>query len=141
VTYLISIVDQVNSDRPALLRALADGELKRRELSNSSTRELVPVVVKSEDDQYYYMMTGRSEARGTTGGTDTLAREEFLRYKHLSCLLRAIGVAHSSLSAAFEFRIRLWSPRSRRHSTRRRNGPEEPSTTSPRTVVPSWIRE
>ena len=99
VNSLISIVDQVDSGRPALLRALADGELKRRELSRSTTRELVPVVVKSEDDQYYYMMTGRSEARGTTGGADTLSREEFLRFKHISGLLRDLGVAHSSLVA------------------------------------------
>lgn len=51
VNSLISIVDQVDGARPALLRALADGEIKRRALSNSTTRELVPVGVKSEDDQ------------------------------------------------------------------------------------------
>ena len=45
-------------------------------------------------------MTGRSEARGTAGGGDVLSHEEFLRYKHMSSLLRAIGVAHTSLSAA-----------------------------------------
>ena len=101
VNSLISIVDQVDSARPALLRALADGEIKRRALSNATTRELVPVAVKSEDDQYYYMMTGRSETRGTTGGGEALSRDEFLRYKHMSGLLRAVGVAHSSLSAAF----------------------------------------
>lgn len=100
VNSLISIVDQVDGARPALLRALADGEIKRRALSNATTRELVPVGVKSEDDQYYYIMTGRSEARGTTGGGEVLSREEFLRYKHMSGLLRAIGVAHSALSAA-----------------------------------------
>ena len=100
VNSLISIVDQVDSDRPALLRALADGEIRRRALSNATTRELVPVAVDSEDNQYYYMMTGRSEARGTTGGGEVLSREEFLRYKHMSGLLRAIGVAHSALSAA-----------------------------------------
>ena len=100
VNSLISIVDQVDGARPALLRALADGEIKRRALSNSTTRELVPVGVKSEDDQYYYMMTGSSEARGTAGGGEVLSREEFLRYKHMSGLLRDIGVAHSALSAA-----------------------------------------
>lgn len=46
------------------------------------------------------MMTGSSEARGTAGGGEVLSREEFLRYKHMSGLLRAIGVAHSALSAA-----------------------------------------
>ena len=100
VNSLISIVDEVDGDRPTLLRALADGELKRRALSNSTSRELVPVIVKSEDDQYYYMMTGRSDARDAAPGADTLSREEFLRYKHISGLLRAIGVAHSSLVAA-----------------------------------------
>ena len=100
VDSLISIVDQVDSARPALLRALADGEIKRRALSDATTRELVPVGVKSEDDQYYYIMTGRSEARGTTGDADALSEEEFLRYRHMSGLLRAIGVAHSALSAA-----------------------------------------
>jgi hypothetical protein len=82
------------------LRALADGEIRRRALSSATTRELVPVAVKSEDDQYYYMMTGRSEARGTTGIGEVISREEFLRYKHMSGLLRDIGVAHSALSAA-----------------------------------------
>lgn len=101
VNSLLSIVDQVDRDRPALLRALADGENKRRALSSATTRELVPVVVKSDDDQFYYMMTGRSEARGTTGGGEILSREEFLRYHHLSGLVRAIGVAHSTLSAAY----------------------------------------
>ena len=100
INSLISIVDQVDGARPALLRALTDGEIKRRALNNASIRELVPVAVKSEDDQYYYIMTGRSEARGTTGDADVLSREEFLRYKHMSGLLRAIGVAHSALSAA-----------------------------------------
>ena len=100
VDSLISIVDQVDGDRPALLRAIADGEIRRRALSSSTTRELVPVAVKSEDDQYYYIMTGRSEARGTTGGADALNYEEFLRHKHMSDLLRALGVAHSTLSAA-----------------------------------------
>lgn len=100
INSLISIVDQVDGARPALLRALADGEIRRRALSNATTRELVPVAVKSEDDQYYYMMTGRSEARGTTGSGEVISREEFLRYKHMSGLLRDIGVAHSALSAA-----------------------------------------
>lgn len=100
VNSLISIVDQVDTDRPTLLRALFDGEIRRRALSNATTRELVPVAVKSEDDQFYYMKTGRSEARGTTGGGEVLSLEEFLRYKHMSNLLRAIGVAHSALSAA-----------------------------------------
>ena len=100
VNSLISIVDQVDGDRPALLRAIADGEIRRRALSSATTRELVPAGVDSEDDQFYYMMTGRSEARGTTGSGEVLSREEFLRYKHMVALLRAIGVAHSALSAA-----------------------------------------
>ena len=106
VNSLISIVDQVDGARPALLRAMADGEIERRALSRATTRELVPVAVKSEDDQYYYLMTGRSEARGTTGDADALSHEEFLRYKHMSSLLRAIGVAHSALSAA----VRMQDP-------------------------------
>ncbi|MDE0437574.1 MAG: hypothetical protein OXJ36_04140 [bacterium] len=55
VNSLISIVDQVDGARPALLRAMADGEIERRALSRATTRELVPVAVKSEDDQYYYL--------------------------------------------------------------------------------------
>ena len=106
VNSLISIVDQVDGARPALLRAMADGEIERRALSRATTRELVPVAVESEDDQYYYIMTGRSEARGTTGDADALSHEEFLRYKHMSSLLRAIGVAHSALSAA----VRMQDP-------------------------------
>lgn len=100
VNSLISIVEQVDSARPALLRALFDGEIRRRALSDATTRELGPAILKSEDDQYYYMLTGRSEARGATGDGEAVSREEFLRYKHMSTLSRAIGVAHSALSAA-----------------------------------------
>ena len=46
VNSLISIVDQVDGARPALLRAMADGEIKRRALASATTRELVPVAVK-----------------------------------------------------------------------------------------------
>jgi len=106
VNSLNSLEDQVDGDRPALWRAMADWQIERRALSRATTRELVPVAVKSEDDQYYYIMTGRSEARGAPGDADALSHEEFLRYKHMSSLLRAVGVAHSALSAA----VRMQDP-------------------------------
>ena len=99
VNALITIVDEVDGNRPALLRNLANDELKRRELSSSSQRILSPALTASIDNQFYYMMTGKSDVRDTPGGTDRLSPIEFERYQHMRDLQRSVSVAHSMLAA------------------------------------------
>ena len=100
VNSLITIVDEVDSKRPALLLNIANGEGQRRELSRQMTRELAPMLGSGIDNQLYYMMTGRSDVRGTPGGANAFSREEFARYHHMMVLRRAVAVAHPMLAAA-----------------------------------------
>lgn len=99
VNSLIAIVDEVDGNRPDLLRNIVNDELKRRELSSSTTRILGPAIMKSIDDQFYYMMTGRSDVRDTPSGADTLSPLELERFQHMTELQRGVSVAHSMLAA------------------------------------------
>lgn len=100
INLLVSNSDKIEEGRPNLLRAMLAGEQSRQQLGLATTRRLVPALAGSLDDQFYYMATGRSDARPATAGAGALTEEEFIRYTHLSELIRSVGLAHSFLSIA-----------------------------------------
>ena len=101
VGLLVANVDQIENGRPDLLRALPAGEQNRQKLALATNRELAPAAITSLDNQFHFMMTGRSDLRDRVAtGAEAFSKEEFLRYTHISTLLRSLGVAHSSLIGA-----------------------------------------
>ena len=101
VNLLTTDVSRIEDERPALMKAILDGERNWQELSLSTNYELLPAIGSSLDNQFYYMMTGRSEFRdGNPAGSDRLSEEEFLRYWHMATLMESVSRGYWTLDFA-----------------------------------------
>ena len=98
---LVSTIDQIESGRPDLLRALLRGEQARQELIVTNTRSLFPALSRSLDNQLYFMLTGDSEFRSSAvPAAESRSEEELLRFWHLANLSRDAALGHTTLTVA-----------------------------------------
>ena len=105
VNQLTANIDQIETGRPDLLRAILAGEQNRQKLAQSTSRELTPALVTSLDDLRYFMLTGRSENRPRVAtGAEAFSQEEFARFADLNTLIVSVGIGQSSLIAASSMR-------------------------------------
>ncbi len=98
---LVSTVEQIDSGRPDLLRALLLGEQAFQELVVTNTRSLFPAIATSVDDQMYFMLTGESETRSADlSNTGARSDVELRRLWYLTAIQRDAGIGHTVLSIA-----------------------------------------
>ena len=118
VNQLVSNAEMIEQGRPRLLRAIANSETNRRQLSVANTASLFPAAAASVDGQFYRMMTqgprwraeqesapeqGTAEAQHSEPENSGFRRpfhNEALGYSHIAALQADLLLGHTLLSIA-----------------------------------------
>ena len=111
VNRLLSNAERINSGRPQLLRALAQGDQTIQQLTVANSTALFPAAVASVDNQFYRLVSDAQDAEAA--GSSNISKDQVLRYEHISSLSQSVALAHTLLLVASRLEDPTFVARSR----------------------------